>query len=311
LEKLYGDEQKKRKKAEQVANNYYHEWRAERQAKDQALANQVYKPASNLPDSCYLSDDLLDFNFNGAEEIIGAGVFGTVKRCQYKGNIVAVKCFKTEVASLSSTKQSVLQEAKVLLNLKSHRSIPTLLGVSLEKEPFKLVMQFYGIEGKSLSLHSVCKSEKLQNIMNQSQWNTIIKCIAKAIEHIHACGYIHNDIKTDNVVLYKSGDTTFIPVVVDFGKSCKREEGITKRMSLEEQSEYRKKYKHIAPEIVDGSHKQSMYSDIYSFGYLVYNIYTYLCKDSAVLHSIVNQCYKVKSWSCRASFSKVVHLLEQ
>ena len=310
MEKLYDIEHKKRKKAEQVADNYYHEWLAEREAKDQALAKQVYKPASSLPDSCYLNDDLLDFNFNGAEEIIGAGLFGTVKRCQYKGNIVAVKCFKTAVTSLCSTKRSVLHEAKVLLNLKSHRSIPTLLGVCLEKEPLKLVMQCYGIEGQTLSLYSVCKLEKHHNTMDECQWKSVIKDIAKAIEHVHACGYLHNDIKTDNVVLYKSDDTTFIPVVVDFGKSCRRE-GCTKCLSMEEQSEYRKKYRHIAPEVIDGSYKQSIYSDIYSFGYLVDNIYTLVCKNSTALHSIVKQCYKVRTWNCRASFLKVLLLLEK
>jgi hypothetical protein len=93
-------------------------------------------------------------------------------------------------------------------------------------------------------------------------------------------------------------------------KAVKREQGSVKLMKTEEQSIYQKRYKHIAPEIVNGSHKQSIYSDIYSFGYLVYNIYKTICKTSPKLKTIVKECYKVKGWNYRASFAKVSLILE-
>lgn len=306
MKKLYEEECKKRKKAEYIANNYYREWKTEREAKDKALENQIYKPSS-LPDSFYIKSSLLNFDLGGnGDEIIGAGVFGTVKLCQYKGNIVAAKFLKE--ARETAAKRSVVKEAKVLLNLKSHNSVPTLLGVCLDEEPYKIILHFYHIDRKSVTLNLLCK--KPQNDMfSEDEWHSILNNLAKAIDHVHICGYLHNDIKTDNVLIYKNGDT-HIPVLIDFGKSCKREEGVTKCMTASEQEMYKKQYKHIAPEIIDGSYKQSIYSDIYSFGYLVCCIYTIICTNSSRLRKIVKECYKVKTWNCRASLTRISQILE-
>lgn len=308
MRQLYEDECKKRKRAENVANTYYLDWKAERQVKDHALENQIYKPSS-LPDSFYISNALLNFNFNGGneEEIIGSGVFGTVKLCEYKGSVVAAKCLMASNESTAVTKRSVIKEAKVILNLRSHKSIPTLIGVCLDEQPFKIILQLYQIQSKSITINSLCK-KRHDITLNESEWHSIINQLAKAIDHVHMCGYLHNDIKTDNAVIYKSSDE-FVPVLIDFGKSCTRENGSTKSLSLSEQESYRKQYRHIAPEVVDGSNKQSIYSDIYSFGYLVYCVHSILCKQSSKLRKIVKECYKVKTWNCRVSLARVSQIL--
>lgn len=196
-----------------------------------------------------------------------------MKLCQYKGSCVAVKCLKTstEKDSKEGAFRAIIHEAKVMLSLKSHESFPTLLGVSVDEKPFKIVMQFYGIQGQSISfLPLICNCDgKL--MLSEEPWHSLLYHLAKAVHHFHDCGYLHNDIKTDNVVIYEN-NSQFLPVLIDFGKSCKQEQGSKKHLTTEEQSIYLQRYKHIAPEIVDGSHKQSIYSDIYSFGYLVYNI---------------------------------------
>jgi len=313
---LHKMEVKKRKLAERVANKYYKEWKAERCEKDRALGNQVLKPTAGLPDSLYIKSELLNLESSTCtnDNIIGSGVFGTVKLCNYKGSCVAVKCLKrlSEESDFIHTeaelRRATIHEAKILLNLKSHESIPTLLGVSVDKEPFKIVMQFYALQNESVSLYSLCKGEH-RIPLSTEQWHSLINRLAKGIDHVHSCGYLHNDIKTDNVVIYEN-NCHFIPVLVDFGKSCKRENGIVKHLKPEEQIIYQKRYKHIAPEIVDGSHKQSIYSDIYSFGYLVCHIFTTLCQTSPKLKTIVKECFKVKTWDCRASFAKVSMILE-
>ncbi|XP_020915462.1 seven transmembrane domain-containing tyrosine-protein kinase 1 [Exaiptasia diaphana] len=209
LNELYEEECRKRKKAERIANNYYWEWRAEREAKDEALENQINKPSS-LPDSFYIKSSLLHFDVDGnGEEIIGAGVFGTVKLCLYKGSIVAAKCFEESgEETVAATKRSILKEAKVLLNLKSHNSIPTLLGVCLDEEPNKIILQLYQIERKSITLNLLCKQHE-NAMLSEGDWHSLINDLAKAINHVHMCGYLHNDIKTDNVVIYKSATLLF------------------------------------------------------------------------------------------------------
>jgi serine/threonine protein kinase len=276
ITKVHEREIKRRKLAERVANNYYKEWKAEREAKDKALEKQVFKPTFHLPDSFYIKNELLNFESN-TSNIIGSGVFGTVKLCQYKGSCVAVKCLKTSTEESvhiqkEASLKAIIREAKVMLSLKSHESIPTFLGVSVDKEPYKIVMQFYAIQGQSISLLSLCKCDDKLMLSEEQHLAYSVIPPTKAIVHVHNCGYLHNDIKTDNVVIYEN-NCQFFPVLIDFRKSCKREQGSVKLMKTEEQSVYQKRYKHIAPEIVNGSHKQSIYSDIYSFGYLVYNMY--------------------------------------
>lgn len=306
---LHETERKKRKIAERVANNYYREWTIERKEKDKALANQVFTTAI-LPPSMYIRNELLHCSENSKERVIGSGSFGTVTLCKYKGDFVAVKSLKIEGDETETViRRRALHEAKVLLNLKCHQSVPTLLGVSVDANPAKLIMQFYGVGSKSLTLHSLCKSTT-QLISNEVHWHDVIRQIAGAIEHVHNCGFIHNDIKTNNVVIYENNENV-VPVLIDFGKACRRDLGKTKSLKTEEQNQYLHKYKHIAPEVVNGTHKQSTYSDVYSFGYLVYQIVSSpACQHSKALKRIVRECYEVKTWHCRASLAKVIWTCE-
>ena len=62
-------------------------------------------------------------------------------------------------------------------------------------------------------------------------------------------------------------------------------------MSKEEQEAYKQKYKHIAPEVVAGTHLPSSASDIYSLGRLLEQIATKIgCKSLLSLseHCLVN-----------------------
>ena len=96
---------------------------------------------------------------------------------------------------------------------------------------------------------------------------------------MHKKGFLHNDLKGDNVLL-SNYDNAIHPVIIDFGK-CR---SITnpKRYSLtaKEQRKYKKYHRHIAPELVEGTHPQSCQSDIYSYGYLLGQINTVNCKKT-------------------------------
>lgn len=309
MDTLHKNEVKKRKLAEHVANKYYKEWKAEHFEKDRALAIQVTKPVTWLPDSFFIPAEKLSFESDSNNDnVLGSGVFGTVKLCSYKGSYVAVKLLKHyETQTTTELRRALFHEAKILLNLRCNECIPTLLGVSIDKEPLKIVTQFNGIDNVSVTLHSMFNEEGSITLIDK-QWHSLLNKLTKGIDHIHSCGYLHNDIKSDNVVVYKHKDE-FIPVLDDFGKSCNPEKGNTKNLTSEEQIRYHLRYRHIAPEIINGSYKQSIYSDIYSFGYLVYKISTFLCPTSSCLKQIVKECYRVKTWSCRASLTKVSMIL--
>ena len=80
---------------------------------------------------------------------------------------------------------------------------------------------------------------------------------------------MHNDLKGNNVVM-EQREQEWNPVIIDFGKACFFSDP-KPVMSLpkDKQEEYRKRYPHIAPEIVNGSGRQSYASDIYSLSKIV------------------------------------------
>ena len=55
-------------------------------------------------------------------------------------------------------------------------------------------------------------------------------------------------------------------VLIDFGKVTEKNNGKKYNLSFSEKLHYHLHYRHIAPEIIDGTMKQSIFSDIYSAG---------------------------------------------
>ena len=98
-------------------------------------------------------------------EPIGSGTFGQVFLAEYRGMKSVVKEMKKRSQSRQETercKRQVLHEATVMNSLGDHPNLPFLFGVCTEKEPFSLVLQFYGKGGKSLTLHKVVKARMLK-----------------------------------------------------------------------------------------------------------------------------------------------------
>ena len=93
-----------------------------------------------------------------------------------------------------------------------------------------------------------------------------------ALHHVHGYGYVHNDLKANNVVLEKREDERLHPVLIDFGKSVsfdKAKNPAAKPAHMKGQ--YKDSY--IAPELVDGTGKPSIKSDNYAFAFLVKTVY--------------------------------------
>ena len=93
---------------------------------------------------------------------------------------------------------------------------------------------------------------------------------------IHSKDNLHNDLKGDNVIIRQVSDVnnSLHPVIIDFSKSTLLTKGKSCKLSLRDQEKYRKYHKHIAAEVVRGTHPQSPASDVYGFWLLL----SLLCK---------------------------------
>jgi len=211
-----------------------------------------------------------------AARSIGSGTFGTCYPGKYRGIEVVIKQYK-ERSCRGGERSSFLQreakhEANVLLQLADHPGIPLLFGVCLKEKPISIVMKFHGDGKDSLTVYKAAKNKL---ITEKKEWNTVLCETADALNHVHRCGYAHNDLKSNNVVLEKREDERLHPVIIDFGKSVlliKAKNPPAKPMHV--RGQYKDSY--IAPELVDGTGKPSIKSDIYALSFMIKSVYRLL-----------------------------------
>ena len=185
---------------------------------------------------------------------IGSGTFGNVFLAKYRGMETVVKEMKKRDESRKESercKLEVLHEAKMLRSLGDHPNLPFLFGVLTEREPYAIVIQFLGTGKETLTLQRVVR----KRMLDKKSTANVFKEIAETLEHIHSRGIVHNDLKSNNVIIQRKNGGSFQPIIIDFGKS----EEIRKLKA------YRRKGDYLAPEVREGK-KQSPASDIFSLG---------------------------------------------
>lgn len=98
--------------------------------------------------------------------------------------------------------------------LGDHRGLPLLFGVITKSLPLRLITQFHGQNKSYSTLHKVIK----KGTLDKPSWLGILKKIIEALDHMHKAGVVHNNVKSNNVVLEKPGKQRN-PVIIDFGKA--------------------------------------------------------------------------------------------
>lgn len=78
------------------------------------------------------------------------------------------------------------------------------------------MLKFHGNGDESLAVNKAAKN-KIVSV--KRDWNRIFYDTTDALEHIHKCGFAHNDLKTNLFVLEKCDYQVLHPVIIDFGKS--------------------------------------------------------------------------------------------
>ena len=301
LEKMLQDKEEELVASKKAALDYYQFWKDERKEKESAIAEKIHKP-THLPPSCYIA--MSDLVSVGSD--LGSGVYGSVSLYKFKGRTVAVKKIINEEISIKGQRNVVLKEAKVMLNLRYSENLPSFVGVIIDAPPYCIVMDYCDFEGSSLSLWKLFKTKRFP--LQIQEVHKILYSITDALIIIHRSGYLHNDLKMDNVVL-RGNRNCFVPVIIDFGKSTLISDGKLYNLCNEKKKEYKVKYRHIAPEVVDGYNRQSIYSDIYALAYIMRNIQRF-DYQSPQLTKIVKNTYYANTWCLRSSLESIRQILK-
>ncbi|OQS03057.1 ankyrin 2,3/unc44, partial [Thraustotheca clavata] len=182
-------------------------------------------------------------DLNIENEPFGGGASGTVFKGKYLNRIVAVK-------KLQISDSDVLKREIDAMLLRRSPFILRLIGVSdLNTNAPKLILEY--MDGGDLRLHLFKLRSKKQTLTNYSALE-IAWVVANALADIHRNGYIHRDLKSENILL----STKNYIKVADLGLSRDIKTTMTQGAGTVHWT---------APEVLKGE-EYGYPSDIYSFG---------------------------------------------
>ncbi len=192
------------------------------------------------------------------EAVLGAGGMGAVYRARHveTGVGYAIKVIRPEVAGADAVAR-FRREAEVLARL-AHPGVVRVHAVGVEGDIPFCVMEL--VAGTSLG-------ERLrEGPLPPAEAAGLVAAVARAVEHAHAAGVLHRDIKPDNVVIDASGR----PRLIDFGLAANAESDsrLTKTGATLGTPGF------LAPEQVEvgteGADAQGPATDVHGLGALLY-----------------------------------------
>ena len=134
---------------------------------------------------------------NEKELILGQGSYG---RCVLK-TFTRLKIQVVEKQCLMQNTKEIVKEAQIMQAF-THKKIPAIIGIQVEREPISLVMEFKGENNTSVTVSKLLYCEeaneilqKLKSSPTKKDWLIISHDITDALAHIHSKGFLHCDLK--------------------------------------------------------------------------------------------------------------------
>ncbi|CAD8157209.1 unnamed protein product [Paramecium pentaurelia] len=164
-----------------------------------------------------------------------------------------------ELKKLKKYSQQLFQNEVETLKQLTHQNIVKLIQVYESEFEYQIILQYL----KGGSLNQCLKYCKL----NSQEVTIIIHQILEAINYMHKNGFVHRDIKPDNILFNDLGQFSQLKII-DFG--------ITKKLQDLEKDKDMKfgTPGYMAPEMFEYSQKLSEKLDIFACGAILYQMLT-------------------------------------
>ncbi|XP_018012103.1 probable serine/threonine-protein kinase CPE1738 [Hyalella azteca] len=175
---------------------------------------------------------------------LGSGSHGQTFVVQYNGQLYCAKIYK-EILNMA-------QEVKMLKATESCSYSPNLIGIC--SSLMLVVMDL----APGQTLQSLLRSRPCKLYIHR-----VMLALCQAIESLHACQVIHNDLKFDNIMVSEDNWDPRI-TLIDFGFATFRHNSPYAHISPEVMASYR----HVSPKLASGG-KCDYNTDNYSFGVLL------------------------------------------
>jgi len=190
-------------------------------------------------------------------QMTGRGGVAEVYKATHKllDRTVAIKII-SHAKSGDVADKRFLKEARVVAGLR-HPNIVSIYDVGILENKYYIIMEF--LEGGDLK-------QKLEEGISRDESLDILKQIASALAHAHDKGFIHRDIKSQNIMFRSDGTA----VLTDFGivKDLTVDSGYTMDGTSVGTPHY------MSPEQAQGSSAIDWRTDLYSLGVTFYEMIT-------------------------------------
>ncbi len=206
------------------------------------------------------------------QTLLGQGGMSKVYQAldtKFEDRVVAVKLMTNYAAANNQHLiKRFMGEVKAISKLK-HPNIIQILdyGVTSNKSPF-FSAPFYVMEyfaGKTLQ---TLLTEK--KVLTLGSLLKIIRQVCTGLQEAHKKGFVHRDLKPDNIFLVSGGAFGEVVKIIDFGiaKNISRDE--TDYTQLTQQGSFIGTYRYASPEQCRGLPNIDQRTDIYSLGIILY-----------------------------------------
>jgi len=196
--------------------------------------------------------------------LLGKGGMSLVYKAKdlQSGQVVAVKCLRTQVLGDENIVKRFKREADVLDRLNHPRIVQFYgYGTNQRGQPYFVMDYLIGT-----SLGEILRK---QGRLDLGRFQDVFVQVAAAIGHAHKHGAVHRDIKPGNIMLVEKGGTSDYVKIVDFG-IAKVTEGAQKLTRL---GEVWGSPIYMSPEQCVGTNIDTR-TDIYSLGVVMYEALT-------------------------------------
>jgi eukaryotic-like serine/threonine-protein kinase len=222
-------------------------------------------PVSDEPRLTYSPGDVIAGKY-ALEEQLGAGGMGAVFRARNTliDMPVAIKLIRADL-DRDSLSGRLLQEARAAAKL-SHAAIVRVFDVGMTAlgDPF-IVMEL-------LSGETLAELIDREGRLSSARAVQLLLPIADALSMAHAKGFVHRDVKPDNVFLARDHDGRLQPKLVDFG--IVKQEHPSTDSQLTQVGSVLGSPDYMSPEQARGLEHIDQRSDVWSFGVMLYEAVT-------------------------------------
>ncbi|MBC8113838.1 MAG: protein kinase [Candidatus Saccharimonas sp.] len=180
---------------------------------------------------------------------------------QASGRHLAMKLLKSDNPDFKENKAGLKHEAEVLKSL-DHPMIIKYEKYSSSRDNTYMTMEHFRAANVKLQIKSDIESVHVRA-------RRLFESVCQALSHVHAKGWVHRDMKPDNVLMNKVGEIR----LVDFSLSSKEVKGFSKMIGGGKQRTIQGTRTYIAPETIN-KQTPTFQTDLYSLGIMFFEVLT-------------------------------------